>query len=84
MANPTPTKQEISKAIGAYLDAVKTMAEAIRTAGPDGMPSGHLYAYVCGAVDLPTYNRMIDTLKGAKLVAERNHVLTWIGPQIEG
>jgi hypothetical protein len=61
------------------LMACAAMAEAIRELG--SVPSGHLYANVCGRMDQPTYERIIETLKRAGLVAEKNHLLTWVGPK---
>ncbi|HEY6340187.1 MAG TPA: hypothetical protein VIY49_01735 [Bryobacteraceae bacterium] len=56
------------------------VAEAIRTAG--SLPSGELYAILCGRVDLAGYQALIKTLKNAGLVREENHLLTWTGPAI--
>ena len=66
--------------IGSTLLAVAALAEAIRTLGE--IPSGHLYAQVCGELDMTAYQSAIATLKRAGLVAERNHLLTWVGPEI--
>jgi hypothetical protein len=44
------------------------------------MSRSTLYAILCGRIDLPGYEGIIRTLKGAGLVAERAHMLTWIGP----
>jgi hypothetical protein len=54
------------------------VAEAIRDLG--SVPSGHLYARLMGHMDLDTYNKVIGVLKQAKLVEEKNHLLTWVGP----
>lgn len=70
------TKQQLVSA----LMACTAMAEAIRELG--SVPSGHLYANVCGAMDLPTYEGIIETLKRAGLLVEQNHLLTWVGPKL--
>jgi hypothetical protein len=71
-----PTREQTTAA----LMACKTFADAIRELG--SVPSGHLYANVIGHMDLPTYERIIETLKRAGLVAEKNHLLTWVGPKL--
>lgn len=71
-----PTREEIEAA----LTAVEVLAEAIRTAGP--IPSGHLYAQVCGVMSLSAYEGAIGLLKRTELVAEAGHVLTWTGPEL--
>jgi hypothetical protein len=61
---------------------VGAVAEAIRTLG--SVPSGHFYAQVCDKMDLQTYTSIIGILKRAELVSEAGHVLTWVGPTLEG
>jgi hypothetical protein len=46
------------------------------------VPNGVFYARVMQFVDAQTYNTIIDTLKRAKLVDEKNHVLTWTGSAV--
>ncbi len=70
----TPTKEQV----GAALDNVRVLADAIRTAG--SIPSGHLYAVAMNTMSLATYQQIIGVLKGAKLVEEKNFLLTWVGP----
>ena len=72
-----PTKEELKAA----LHMLVAVAEAIREA--KSVPSGHLYAMLCGKVDAAGYERMIGQLKGAGVVEERNHLLVWCGPQPE-
>jgi len=69
------TRDKIKQA----LNLVMLVADAIKEAKQ--IPSGHLYAAVMAVVDLQTYNKIIDTLKGAGLVTECNHMLTWIEPK---
>lgn len=47
------------------------------------VPSGHLYARVMEHLDLPSYEKIIDILKSAGLVAEDNFMLKWIAPAKE-
>jgi hypothetical protein len=75
-AEAPPTKEEAV----AYVQIIAALAEAIRGLG--SVPSGHLYAYVMGGMSFPQYSRAIEVLKGADLVKEDGHVLTWVGPLI--
>ena len=73
----SPTKE-----IGAAIDVIRTLAEAIRTAKQ--IPSGHLYAMVMEHLSLPVYECAIELLKRAGLVSESGHLLTWTGPTLDG
>ena len=75
-------RQATSKQVAAAFQATAAMAEAIRTLGE--VPSGTLYANVCGHMELGTYEKIIQTLKNAGLVSESAHLLRWIGPKLEG
>jgi hypothetical protein len=67
-------KHDIALAIG----ITKTVGEAIRDAGE--IPSGHLYAALCGYLDLRTYERIVETLKRSGLIRETGmHMLVWEG-----
>lgn len=70
----TPTKQQISAAFR----TAAIVAEAIQELG--SVPSGHLYANLASKMSLNSYNGIIDMLKRAELVSEKNHLLNWIGP----
>lgn len=70
----TPSKAELSAA----LSILMTVAETIREIGE--VPSGTLYAMLCGTISLDEYQSMITTLKRAGLVDEQSHLLRWIGP----
>lgn len=72
------TQQQISSAI----QSVAAIAEAIRSLGE--VPSGELYAHVCGHLDIDQYTQVIALVKRAGLVAESNNVLRWVGPTFEG
>ena len=71
----TPTKQQIKAA----LEITLAVADAIRDLG--AVPSGHLYAQLMGTMSLENFQAVIRTLKGAGLVREGAHMLTWIGPE---
>lgn len=76
----TPKQTVTPKQVSAALQMCAAVAEAIREAKE--IPSGTLYTVLCGRVDLPSYEGIIRTLKGAGLVAERAHMLTWVGPEV--
>jgi len=71
----------------AALGILLAVAECVRELGE--VPSGHLFAHLCSMPPLEQmtadqYQQMIECLKGAGLVAERAHLLTWIGPVFTG
>jgi hypothetical protein len=76
--NPQITPTQIRAAVGATL----AVAEAIRELGR--VPAGEFYARICGSVDLPTFTKILDILKGAGVLEERAHELIWTGPAKEG
>lgn len=69
------TQQEIRDT----LTLVQITAEAIREAGKEGIPAGHLYAALmskgCG---LNTHVRIVRTLINAGLIQKKMNLLTWI------
>lgn len=67
-----------TKQIGAALQATAAIAEVIRTVGE--VPSGHLYAQVCGQIDIDSFKRVVGLLKRSGLVSEHNYLLKWVGP----
>jgi hypothetical protein len=74
-------KQQTADKLAAALSVIRLIADTIREVG--SVPSGTLYANLMGRMDLGTYQRIIDTLKGAGLVSEsRASLLTWIGPEV--
>jgi hypothetical protein len=75
------TLSEVQASLHAYVEIVRAIADALRELG--SVPAGHFYAQVCQHLTLSQYERVIDTLKGAGLVAESGHVLTWTGRQID-
>lgn len=73
----TVTKQQVT----AYVRTVVAVAEAIRELG--SVPSGHLYAQLMTTgMSLENYQKIIDALKGASLVKESNHLLTWVDHRV--
>jgi hypothetical protein len=52
------------------------IADAIRELG--SVPSGHLYARLMGYMDIEAYTEVIQALKRAGVVSERDHLLTWV------
>lgn len=68
------TKQQLK----AGLSIVFAVAESIREVGE--CPSGPIYAALCGKVDMIGFEKIINTLVGAKLIEKRGVMLRWIGP----
>jgi hypothetical protein len=69
--------------VGAALSTVMALSEAIRGLGQ--IPSGHLYAQAMNRMSLETYETVIEILIGADLVKrDSSHMLTWIGPKLDG
>lgn len=57
-------------------ETCKAIYDTIAEAGEEGIPSGHLYAMLCGKMSLDVYNNLIGTLKRVGMVEEKFHVLT--------
>ncbi len=68
-----PTKQEIESAIKVAKAALETIVDS----GPDGMPSGPLYAAMMSVfASVDTYDSLIGMLIRSKLITrDDNHVL---------
>ena len=66
--------------LAAYLEAVRSVAHLIYV--QKEVPSGHLYAGLCGALNLDTYTRIVGHLKRLKYVTESHWMLKWVGPDI--
>jgi hypothetical protein len=69
-------KEDVTRALMITATIGQTIAEL------GEVPSGELYAQVMGKLSLESYNAVIATLKRAKLVEERSHLLRWIGPPV--
>lgn len=65
------------------MQIIALVANSIRDAGEQGLPSGHLYAILMGHVTINSYQAIIASLKRIGYVKESNHLLTWIGPAKE-
>jgi len=62
----------------AVLAVFHLIHDAIREAGPEGLPSGPLYSALCGRISLATYQSMILKLKQLNKITEKGHVLYWL------
>ena len=69
------------KKAAAAIEILKALASTIHESGPQGVPSGHLYASIMGTLDLQAYQRAIDILVRQGLVRESGHVLTSLIPR---
>ena len=63
--------QQAIKTIAAISETIRELKE---------VPNGHLYARIMGTLSLDQYNQVIAILVRAKLVANKNDLLVWIGP----
>lgn len=81
--NQTITSKEdkLKQDIRRSMMLVVAIGNAIQEAG--SIPSGHLYAMLCGKLDINTYNTAIAILIKSKVVKSENHLLIWIGPKKE-
>jgi len=61
----------------AVTEVIVAVASAIKELG--SVPSGHLYARLMGYMSLESYNNIIEYLKKAQWIEEKNHVITWVG-----
>lgn len=69
------TKQ--SKAIELIYTLTQAIMEAVRAAGSQGVPSGHIYARVNSVgVDIDTYNFVLDNMLKGGWVRRNGHLLT--------
>ena len=68
-------EQVTSSEIKAGLQTIMLIADAIKEAG--AIPSGHLYAAVCGKLSMTAYEKIIDILKNSGVIREQGHVLIW-------
>lgn len=67
------------KAAIAAFDRIRPVLELVHTlieaSGPEGIPSGHLYAALMGFMDLETYQSLIDLMIKSGGITLNNHVL---------
>jgi len=57
------------------IQITEAIREAIKDAGQDGIPSGHLYAMLMGFMSLHTYQAVIDILVKTKQITNNSHLL---------
>ena len=67
--------------VEAVTGMVLAVGDCIRALG--SVPNGELYARLMPMpfMTFEIYTRIIATLKGAGVVHEKNHLLTWVGPK---
>ena len=65
------------KKVSAALAVTMAVAETIRALGQ--VPNGHLYVQLMDKLDFETYTAIIQTIKSAGLIDEKNHLLIWKG-----
>lgn len=56
------------KILQAVTEAIKEVKE---------IPSGHLYANLCGIMDLQTYERVISILTNSTVIRKQGDLLIW-------
>ena len=66
----------MDKKVAAFLLVVDATYDAIKEAGQSGIPAGHLYAAMCGHINLENFNLIIGPLKEAGKIKESGHLLT--------
>lgn len=69
------SKQELHAA----LQMTVAVAEAVKAAGPNGIPAGTVYAVLMDRVDLPGFQGLVRVLVRAGAVEEKGNVLQWTG-----
>ena len=68
----------VKKAGAEKLDVLVEISEAVYDAikaSPNGLPSGHLYAVLQGAMNLDIYNAIISALVTTGKITNRGHLL---------
>lgn len=76
------TVQARREEVEAYLVICRAVADAVREAGPMGIPSGTVYAACMGTgMSIGQYERIIRILSGPGGVIRINasHLLLWVG-----
>lgn len=66
------------KTLKAFMAMTEIINDAIKDAGTNGIPSGHLYAMLMGHINLENYTIIINVLKKAGKIKESNFLLTSI------
>lgn len=73
----SPNQPTLTKEQKILILTAEAIAEAIRELRE--VPSGHLYARLCGSVDFDTYTRVIALLVKVGKISNTGHLLKWIG-----
>ena len=65
------TPRELVATIAAIAEAVRDLKE---------VPSGTLYAHLCGKLDISAYESALGVLTRARLIEVKSHLIRWVGP----
>jgi hypothetical protein len=57
------------------LDKIRVIGDAVKTAGKEGIPSGHLYAMVMDKYSLQEYQMIVNSLTNACVIENKNNLL---------
>lgn len=76
---------QVTKAqIAAALNLMAGVALSIKACGKQGIPTGHLYAALCGVIDLAEFERMIDAMVQAGVICRgQHHHVYWVADKKE-
>lgn len=69
------TSVAIYEAFGRVKPVLDALHEVIKAAGPNGIPSGRLYAQLMSRVSLDEYEWLINTMVKAGGITNTNHLL---------
>lgn len=73
-------KQQIKQQIDAVLQTVRAIIDAVKEAGPIGIPSGNIYAVLMGAMTLEQYERLLKlALDSGVIQQDSSHRLYFVG-----
>lgn len=64
-----------SEQIQGGFTVLQTICEVVREAKK--IPSGTIYAQLCGKMDLPTYEKAIQILKNSTVIRQSGDMLHW-------
>jgi hypothetical protein len=76
---PDAAAPDVKKQARAVLAAVRALIDAVRDAGPGGIPSGALYAALMGVLTLEQYERLLGLAVGSGVIESKNHLLVYKG-----
>jgi hypothetical protein len=71
---PRPTAAQLKAGLAVMVAVTETIREVAE------VPSGHLYAQLCGKMSLSAYESMVTTLVNTGLVKKTGDMLKWTGP----